>query len=89
MVCADGDVRRAKPDPHLYLAALELLDVPATSAFAIEDSPNGIRAAKAAGVPCVCVPNEVTVALDLSEADATFHSLEGLVLEDVWRAVRT
>jgi HAD superfamily hydrolase (TIGR01509 family) len=88
MVCADGEISRAKPNPHLYLAALELLDVRAGSTFAIEDSPNGIRAAKAAGVPCVCVPNAVTIALDLSEADATFPSLEGLAVEDVWRAVR-
>ena len=74
----------AKPNPHLYLAALELLDVPAGSTFAIEDSPNGIRAAKAAGIPCVCVPNEATAGLDLSEADLLVPTFEGLDVEDVW-----
>lgn len=84
MVCADGDVARAKPNPHLYEAALGLLEVPALQTFAIEDSPNGVRAAKAAGVPCLCVPNEATTGLDLTEADLVLPTLEGLSVEDVW-----
>jgi HAD superfamily hydrolase (TIGR01509 family) len=87
MVCADGDASRAKPNPHLYLAALELLEVPAGSTFAIEDSPNGIRAAKAAGIPCVCVPNEATAGLDLSEADLILPTFDGLDVDDVWSAL--
>lgn len=87
MVCADGDAARAKPNPHLYLAALELLDVPAGATFAVEDSPNGIRAAKAAGIPCVCIPNEATAVLDLSEADLVFPTFEGLDVEEVWHAL--
>jgi HAD superfamily hydrolase (TIGR01509 family) len=89
MVCADGVAAHAKPNPHLYLAALELLEVPAAATFAVEDSPNGVRAAKAAGVPVACVPNEVTATLDLSEADAILPTLEGLTVEDVWSAVRS
>jgi HAD superfamily hydrolase (TIGR01509 family) len=84
MVCADGDAARAKPDPHLYLAALEVLGVPASETFAVEDSPNGIRAAKAAGIRCLCVPNEATATLDLSEADVVVPTFEGLTLDDVW-----
>jgi HAD superfamily hydrolase (TIGR01509 family) len=84
MVCAEGDAARAKPNPHLYEAALELLDVPASQTFAIEDSPNGIRAARAAGLPCLCVPNEATAQLDLSEADLVVSTFEGLHVEDVW-----
>ena len=84
MACADGDAGRAKPNPHLYEAALELLDVPASRAFAIEDSPNGIRAAKAAGLPCLCVPNDATAGLDTSEADLVVHTFEGLEPQDVW-----
>jgi HAD superfamily hydrolase (TIGR01509 family) len=87
MVCADGDATRAKPNPHLYLAALELLDVPAGATFAIEDSPNGIHAAKAAGIPCVCVPNEATAELDLSEGDLLVPTFEGLDVEEVWNAL--
>jgi HAD superfamily hydrolase (TIGR01509 family) len=88
MVCADGDAARAKPNPHLYEAILEILDVPATETFAIEDSPNGIRAAKAADIPCLCVPNAVTAELDLSEADLVVPTFEDLSIEDVWAALR-
>ncbi|MPZ69826.1 MAG: HAD-IA family hydrolase, partial [Actinobacteria bacterium] len=42
--CADGDHAKAKPDPHLYLAALASLGLDADQAIAIEDSPNGVAA---------------------------------------------
>jgi HAD superfamily hydrolase (TIGR01509 family) len=67
---ADGDPARAKPAPTLYLEALELLGVAAHQAVAFEDSPHGVRAAKAAGVFCVAIPNEVTRDLGLEEAGA-------------------
>jgi len=67
---ADGDRARAKPEPVLYLEALRLLDVGADEAVAFEDSPHGVRAAKAAGVFCVAIPNEVTRGLGLEEAGA-------------------
>ena len=49
-----------KPDPALYLAALEALGVHPQEAIALEDSPNGILAAKRAGLFCVAVPNPLT-----------------------------
>ncbi len=67
---ADRDPARAKPAPVLYLEALEQLGVPADEAVAFEDSPNGVLAAKAAGVFCVAIPNEVTRELGLEEAGA-------------------
>ena len=67
---ADGDRTRAKPAPVLYLEALGLLEVDAGEAVAFEDSPNGVLAAKAGGVFCVAVPNEVTRGLGLHEAGA-------------------
>ena len=67
---ADRDPKRAKPSPTLYLEALDVLDVAADEAVAFEDSPNGVLAAKAAGIFCVAVPNEVTRDLGLEEAGA-------------------
>jgi HAD superfamily hydrolase (TIGR01509 family) len=67
---ADRDPARAKPAPTLYLEALDLLGVTAAEAVAFEDSPNGVLAAKAAGIFCVAVPNEVTRDLGLEEAGA-------------------
>ena len=78
IVTADGDESRAKPRPTLYLEALERLGLRANEAVAFEDSPNGVRAAKAAGLFCVAVPNGVTAALALDEADVLVPSLAGL-----------
>jgi HAD superfamily hydrolase (TIGR01509 family) len=76
-----GDVERAKPEPDLYLAALEALEVSPNEAIAFEDSPNGILAAKRAGLFCVAVPNPMTEGLDLSQADLRLTSLAELPLE--------
>jgi len=81
IVTADGDETRAKPSPALYEQALGELGVDASRAVAIEDSPNGIAAARAAGVFCVAAPNDVTAGLDLSAADVVVRSLDELPLE--------
>jgi HAD superfamily hydrolase (TIGR01509 family) len=77
--CRD-DVVNAKPAPDLYLAVLECLGVAASDAFAIEDSPNGVTAAKQAGLRCVAVPNSITLGLDLSHADILLRSLSEVTL---------
>jgi HAD superfamily hydrolase (TIGR01509 family) len=82
MRCRD-DVAHAKPEPDLYLAVLECLGVAAGEAFAVEDSPNGITAAKRAGMKCVAVPNPITERLDLSHADVLVRSLADVSLDEV------
>jgi HAD superfamily hydrolase (TIGR01509 family) len=51
------EVARGKPAPDVYLEAARRLGVPAASCAAVEDSHNGIRSAKAAGMRVVAVPN--------------------------------
>jgi beta-phosphoglucomutase-like phosphatase (HAD superfamily) len=75
-----GDVVNVKPAPDLYLAVLECLGVAASEAFAIEDSPHGIAAAKQAGLRCVGIPNTITSGLDLSHADVVLASLADVTL---------
>ena len=87
ITCANGDKHRAKPLPILYEETLENLGLRADEAVAFEDSPNGIAAAKAAGLFCVAVPNDLTRALDLSAADLYLDSFEANPLDDVLRAV--
>lgn len=82
-VRAADDVRLTKPDPELYLMVLADLGVPAAQAVALEDSPNGIRAAKAAGMRCVVVPNPLTSRLPLHEADLRLDSLADVSLEQL------
>jgi HAD superfamily hydrolase (TIGR01509 family) len=81
IVCANGDVARAKPAPQLYLEALQALALRADEAIAFEDSLHGVRAAKAAGIFTVAVPNLVTAGLALDEADLVVESLAGLTLD--------
>lgn len=69
------DVPRVKPDPALYRAVLEATGVAAADALALEDSPNGVLAAKRAGLACVAVPNALTAQLDLGGADLRLSSL--------------
>ena len=73
VVCA-RDNGRVKPAPDIYLAAIAALGVEASDAIAFEDSPNGITAAKAAGLYCVAVPNPVTADLPLGQADLRVES---------------
>jgi HAD superfamily hydrolase (TIGR01509 family) len=78
---ADGDETRAKPSPDLYREALSVLGVEPAAAVAVEDSPNGIAAAKSAGLFCVAAPNDVTADLDLSAADVVVPTLADLPFE--------
>jgi putative hydrolase of the HAD superfamily len=57
--------------------------------IAFEDSLNGIRAAKAAGLFCVAVPNPITETFALDEADVLLRSLEEVPLDDLLARVET
>jgi HAD superfamily hydrolase (TIGR01509 family) len=74
------DVVHAKPAPDLYLEVLDALAVNPREAVAIEDSPHGVSAAKAAGIYCLAVPNPVTANYDLNHADVRVNSLSELPL---------
>ena len=74
--CTADTVQKVKPDPELYLQALEKLGVEASEAIAIEDSPNGARAAVAAGIPTVVIKNEITKQLPFGDGHYTIDSLE-------------
>jgi len=50
-------VRRTKPDPEPYLLAAARLGVPPPGCVVLEDSPNGVAAARAAGCPVIAVPS--------------------------------
>ena len=80
-VLTRDDVARTKPAPDLYIAAAKALDVHPSQALALEDSPNGIAAAKDAGLRCVAVPNALTRDLDVSRADLRVSSLAEMPLE--------
>ena len=77
--CSAMDEARGKPAPDVYLTAARRLGVAAARCLALEDSPNGIAAARSAGMRCVAVPDPL-LADDLRyrEADLVLESLTGL-----------
>jgi HAD superfamily hydrolase (TIGR01509 family) len=72
------DVTRGKPAPDVYLLTAQRLNLLPAQCLVLEDAPNGIAAAKAAGMLCVAVPNEFTRTLDLSAADVMMPSLSAV-----------
>ena len=83
--CANSDISRAKSLPCLYEEALAALNLQPSEAIVFEDSPNGIQAAKAAGLFCIAVANPVSEWLDLTSADLRLDSFEEMGLDDVLR----
>ncbi|MBB6634746.1 HAD family hydrolase [Cohnella thailandensis] len=78
------EVEKVKPDPALYKLAIASLKVRPEEAVAIEDSVNGLRAAKAAGLFGLAVPNELTAFMDFSEADLTIPTSLAQLPFDEW-----
>ena len=81
VVCADDvGAGRTKPNPDLFLLALDRLRVQKEAAVVFEDSPNGVKAANRAGIFVIAVPNPVTERLVFVGANLTVRSLSDLTL---------
>jgi beta-phosphoglucomutase-like phosphatase (HAD superfamily) len=76
-------VERVKPAPDLFLLAAARLGVAPERCVVFEDSPNGIRAARAAGMRCVAIPNPVTCELPMEGADLVLTSLADRPLAEI------
>lgn len=89
VICAD-DVGpgRTKPNPDLFLLALDRLEVRKKEAIVFEDSPNGVRGARSAGIFVVAVPNPVTSLLSIEGADLILKSLTDLSLKELLNQVQ-
>ncbi len=73
------EVSESKPSPQIYLLAAKKLKVPPSDCLAIEDSPLGVKAAKAAGMKCLAITNTHPWQ-KLEEADKVISSLESVDL---------
>ena len=80
---SSDEVPHGKPAPDVYLLAAQRLGVPAQSCAAIEDSTNGIRAAVAAGMATIAIPNHAFPPPDdvLAQAHVVLPSLRELTPE--------
>ncbi len=81
------DVEKVKPDPALYEKAIEALQVKPSKAIAFEDSVNGAKAAIAAGLNCVVVPNPVTKSLAFEMHHLRICSMGEKSLRDVVKQI--
>jgi HAD superfamily hydrolase (TIGR01509 family) len=86
-VCTRDDVERVKPAPDLFLLAAARMGVEPPACVVFEDSPNGLRAARAAGMWAVAVPNALTRALTLPDHDLVLDSLAASALSDIIAAL--
>ena len=80
------DVIRTKPDPEGYLMAAQKLSVSIQNCLILEDSANGVAAAKASGAWVVAIPHLVSIAE--SERVAVVSSVRELSMEALWRLYR-
>ena len=81
IICSDDvPAGRTKPYPDLFLKALDALRVQADEAVVFEDSPNGVKAARAAGIFVVAAPNPVTAMLEFDGESLRVDSLTNVKL---------
>jgi putative hydrolase of the HAD superfamily len=73
----------AKPNPKVYQQVLEALNIGADEAIAFEDSPNGILAARGAGIYAVAVPNLMTCNLVFEGANERIERLSVEKLDEL------
>lgn len=78
-IITGGDHKEPKPDPGLYLEALEVLGLPAGDCIAVEDTKRGLLAAVNAGIDCVVVPTELTRMQDFSGALAVENEISAVL----------
>jgi HAD superfamily hydrolase (TIGR01509 family) len=85
-ISTGDEAENSKPDPEIYLTALDRLGARPERAIAIEDSANGLTSAKRAGMFCVAVPNRMTREMDLSQADVQLEALTDMSLAELVEA---
>jgi HAD superfamily hydrolase (TIGR01509 family) len=86
-VVSGCEVERSKPYPDIYLEAAKRLGVEPSECAVIEDSSNGIRAAKLAGMKCIAYRNMNSGEQDLSLADVVIDSFEGVDPEELLSSI--
>lgn len=77
-VIAGNCVKKAKPDPEIFLKAAEGMNLKPEDCLVIEDAQMGLAAAKRAGMKCIVVPDNMTNIQDFSRADKMLGSIDEL-----------
>lgn len=75
VLVAGDEVKKGKPNPEIFLKTAKQLKVKPEECLVIEDSENGVKAAKKAGMACAAVPTPLTRSHDIKQADFVFKKL--------------
>jgi HAD superfamily hydrolase (TIGR01509 family) len=75
------DYAKSKPDPEPYLLAVDKSGCLKEKCLAIEDTERGLRSAKAAGINCFIIPNELSRGGNFSGADRVLNSIKEVIME--------
>ena len=79
VIMSGDDVKYSKPNPEIFLKVAEWYALPPTQFTVIEDSTNGVKAAKSAGMHCIGFQNPLSGGQNLQEADRIIHSMNELL----------
>ena len=79
VIMSGDDVQYSKPNPEIFLKVAQWYHLPATQFTVIEDSTNGVKAAKSANMQCIGLQNPLSGGQDLSQADSVIHSMQELL----------
>jgi len=79
VIMSGDDVQYSKPNPEIFLKVAQRYGLSATQFTVIEDSTNGVKAAKSANMQCVGFQNPLSGGQDLSQADLLIHSMQELL----------
>jgi len=82
-VVSATDVPRAKPHPDIYLKVASDLNLEPADCWVLEDSANGVKAAKSAGMKCIAYKGTYNTDQDHSLADIRINSISELPLDDL------
>ncbi len=81
VIISGYEIEKGKPEPDIFLKASEKLKVSPNECLVIEDSRNGVLAAKRAGMKCIAIPNSITKNQDFSLANKVLNSLNEITIE--------
>jgi putative hydrolase of the HAD superfamily len=84
-IIAGDEVKRAKPDPEIFLKAASGLGLKPEECVVIEDAIQGITAAKSAGIKVISIPDPMTKHQDHHIADLRLDSIKDLTKEQIDR----
>lgn len=79
VMMSGDDVQYSKPNPEIFLKVAQWYELSAGRFTVIEDSTNGVKAAKSAGMQCIGFKNPLSGGQDLSQADRLIHSMQELL----------